>query len=99
MITKTVQIQDLDASTLINKLDGLTNEVQRLQSQLTNQNDPTDYITRKQIADMFGISLVSVNDWTKKGILKAYKIANRVYFKRSEVESSLTEIKSGRANR
>jgi len=42
---------------------------------------------------MFAISLVTVNEWRKKGILKAYKIGNRVYFKRNEVEAALVEIK------
>ena len=49
-------------------------------------------ISRKEVASLLGISLVTLNDWSKKG-LPSHKINGRVYFQRSEV---LEYIKSGR---
>ena len=51
----------------------------------------TEYITRRDVAKLFKISLVTVHDWTKKSILQAYKIGNKVYYKQSEVQAALVK--------
>lgn len=56
------------------------------------QNDSEIYLTRKDAAAFFKVSLVSIHAWMKDGIIKPYKVGNRTYFKKSElinvVESS-----------
>lgn len=61
----------------------------------TNKEQPkeeNDLLSRKETADFFKVSLVSVHAWVKDGIIKPYKVGNRTYFKKSElinvVESS-----------
>ena len=55
-----------------------------------NQNDKAadvaqePLISRKEVGSFLGISLVTLNDWTKKG-LPHHKVNGRVYFQRSEV--------------
>ncbi len=41
-------------------------------------------ISRKEIAQYLGISLVTLTDWMKRG-LPFHKVNGRVYFQRSEV--------------
>ncbi|PQJ76401.1 helix-turn-helix domain-containing protein [Polaribacter glomeratus] len=53
---------------------------------------PTEWITRNQVGEILSISLVTVDDWTKRNILTAYRIGNKKRFKLYEVESSLTKI-------
>jgi len=45
-------------------------------------------LSRQQIAAELGISLVTLTDWMKKG-LPYLRLNGRVYFKRSEVISSM----------
>lgn len=94
LIKSIVQIEGVEAAQLFGKLDGLSSEIANLKSQISGSKKPTDYLSRQQVAEMFGVSLVTVHDWTQKGILKAYKLANRVYFVRSQVEASLTEMEA-----
>lgn len=56
--------------------------------------EPTIWISRKEVGEILSISLVSVDIWTKKGILTAYRIGNKKRFKRSQVENSLTKIEN-----
>jgi predicted DNA-binding transcriptional regulator AlpA len=42
------------------------------------------FLNRKQVASMFGISLVTLHDWMNKG-LPSHKQGGRVYFVQSEV--------------
>lgn len=46
-------------------------------------------LTRKETADKLKISLVTLNDWTKRGLLQSYLIGGRVLYKDSEIEASL----------
>jgi len=55
--------------------------------------EPTKYLTRQEVAKMFQIDLSSVHNWTKKGKLKSYGLGGRVYFKRTEVENAIVELK------
>jgi excisionase family DNA binding protein len=57
----------------------------------------SDYLTRSDVASLFKISLVTVYQWTQSGVLRAYRLGSRVYFKRSEIEASLTVIEPKRA--
>lgn len=53
--------------------------------------EPTLWITRKEASELIGVSLVTIHNWTKEGIIQAYKIGNRVRFKRSEIENILLQ--------
>jgi hypothetical protein len=48
-----------------------------------------DLMTRKETAQFLNVSLVSLNIWSKKGIIQPYAIEGRVFFKKSEIESAL----------
>ena len=55
---------------------------------------PSDcWLTRKETIAVLKISYVTLSSWTKKGILSAYKIGNRVRYKNSQVEQALTKMK------
>ena len=51
----------------------------------TPQRDSEVFLTRKETAEFFKISLYTIHDWVKKGIIKPYKAGNRTYFKQSEL--------------
>mgnify|MGYP000117897483 CR=1 FL=1 len=42
-------------------------------------------LTRKQTADFLSVTLVTLNEWTKLGLIKSGKIGRRVYYKKSDV--------------
>lgn len=46
-------------------------------------------LSRKETADKLKISLVTLNDWTKRGLIQSYLIGGRVLYKESEIEASL----------
>jgi excisionase family DNA binding protein len=48
--------------------------------------------TRKETAEKFGISLVTLHQWTINGLIEAYRVGGRVYYKEQAVESALKKI-------
>lgn len=53
---------------------------------------PTDYLTRKEVAELFDVDISTIHNWCKSGELTPYGIGNRVYFKREDVDNSLTPL-------
>lgn len=48
-----------------------------------------EFLTRKETAELFGVSLVCINDWQNNGILKRFKMGRRSYFKYSDLIETL----------
>lgn len=53
-----------------------------------------EYLTRKELADIFKVSLPTISDWSKKGILKPYRLGKLIRFKKSDLENTLVQINS-----
>nr|WP_293304369.1 helix-turn-helix domain-containing protein [Allomuricauda sp.] len=56
-------------------------------------------LTRRETAKLLCISLPTLNEWTKTGILKAHRIGNRVLYKEQEVFDALNEVKTLKTGR
>lgn len=52
-------------------------------------NDLPDYLTRKQVAELLQVSLTSLHEWVKLGILKPVRINSRVRFRREDIQAAL----------
>jgi excisionase family DNA binding protein len=87
MFTK-VEVHRINAQDLLHRFDSIENKLTQL-SETVKPQEATELITRQQVADLFGVSLVTVHEWTKKGVLLAYRIGNKVRFKRNEVLNQL----------
>jgi hypothetical protein len=48
-----------------------------------------DFLTRKDTALLFNVSVNTIHDWTNAGIIKVYKMGNRSYYKRTELLKTL----------
>lgn len=90
MEKQVLQIESIGAEEILNRLERIESAI------LNNSNSPQptpsiedELITRKDVAKMLRVSLVTISDWVDKGVLKAYKMGNRVYFKPEEIKSSL----------
>ena len=53
---------------------------------------PAEYLTRKETAVLLKVSLVTLTDWNKKGILKPYRLGNLIRYKRTELDQALISI-------
>lgn len=53
---------------------------------------PTEFITRLETAQILGVSLPTLNFWTKQGVIIGYRIASRVRYKKAEILDAVTRI-------
>ena len=50
-----------------------------------NTENEIVFLTRKETAEFFQVSLVTIHQWTNDGLIKQYKIGNRTYYNKSEL--------------
>jgi hypothetical protein len=74
-------------------ISGVKLELEKLKTEF-QPKQPTELLTRNEVKELLKIDLSTVHNWTKRGKLKAYGIAGRIYYKRSEVEQALTPLKN-----
>jgi excisionase family DNA binding protein len=75
-----------------------------LREELAAQTPPgqppaEELLTRKEVAQLLGITLPTLREWTKRGDVPGYYIGSRIRYKRSEVINSLAQIKTRRPER
>lgn len=66
----------------------------KLKNLSTPKEKELKLLTRKDTAKLLRISLPTLHDWTKTGIVKAYRIGNRVLYKLEEVKEALLKIQT-----
>ncbi|MRX65760.1 helix-turn-helix domain-containing protein [Maribacter luteus] len=89
MVKKITQLENVSASDLTRSiLDGVEQKIKALEQRLTSK-EPPEFLDRKQVAKFLGVSLVTVHEWSKKGILVPFKIGNRVRYKREDIIATM----------
>jgi excisionase family DNA binding protein len=59
-----------------------------------NSEGKINYLNRFEVVKLLKISLPTLGNWTKQGILQSYRIGKRVLYREDEVNSSLQQTKN-----
>lgn len=86
-IVKT-EVQGIEAETLLKHFKDLNNRINQLQETVKPQ-PAIQLLTRQEVAKWLGVSLPTLHSWTKLNILQAYRIGNKVRYKKNEVLEAL----------
>jgi excisionase family DNA binding protein len=65
------------------------------QASTFKRNEPR-YLTRKEAAALLKISLPTLNNYTKGGRIKGYRVGSRVLYKLEDLEMNLNAIATNR---
>ncbi|PWK19637.1 helix-turn-helix domain-containing protein [Xanthomarina spongicola] len=85
MITKTIQIQEVTIDELAEKVaDKLLLKIENYLLKIGATKNEV-LLTRQETADYFKVSLVTIHQWVKYGILTPVRFGNRVYFKKQVI--------------
>ena len=82
------------------KLEDLTKTISALLKEELRSLKPVkqttqiEYITRKDTAKILGISLPTLNDWSKKGVIPSYRIQSRIRYKKTEVMNCFKQVQT-----
>lgn len=89
---ETLQFIQLSPENYLEKIKaGIREELEELKNNY-QPKEPEEYLSRTEVSGMLKIDITTVDKWSKTGKIIRYCLGNRVYFKRSEIEKSLTRI-------
>ncbi len=89
MVQETILIS-LPLNQLESLIDNCVSKAIRNHStQLQKVEDKPDFLTRKQTAEKLHLSLGTLDQYVKSGLISSYKIGHRVLFKSNEINESL----------
>ncbi|MBF6641805.1 helix-turn-helix domain-containing protein [Flavobacterium sp. J49] len=89
MTKSIVQIENTTAEGFTNEiLDGIKVVLENFASS-TKSNDDNRLLSRTETAEMLGISLTTLWDYTRKDIIPAFRIGNKIRYKKSDVMEAL----------
>lgn len=73
----------------------VSKEVQKAVEQLTPPKDNTpEFITRNEMAEILGVSLPTLHEWTKKGWIPAKRIGTRIRYDKQAVLDTIKDVKT-----
>jgi predicted DNA-binding transcriptional regulator AlpA len=84
-----ISVDELVATTTDKVLDGLENRLEQLQQKKHQEQ----LLTRTETIQYLKVDSSTLWSWTKNRKLTAYKLGNRVYYKKNEIDESLVRIK------
>ena len=61
---------------------------------ISNQKAEKTIYTRQETAELLGISLPTLNEYTKQGFIIAYRLGYKVRYKLEDINLALTRIKT-----
>lgn len=92
MTKQILQIENTNTLDLKNEiLNGVSDVLKGFANTLQN-NDQDILLTREETSKLLSVSLVTLWDWTRKDIVPAYRIGNKVRYKKSEVLNALKQM-------
>ncbi|GAA0735922.1 helix-turn-helix domain-containing protein [Gaetbulibacter jejuensis] len=69
----------------------LKEKIQNIEKNL-QPKEPSVYLSRNEVAEMLSVDLSTIHNWTKKGILTAFQIGGRIFYKRSNIEAAIQKL-------
>ncbi len=92
MTKEILQIESTNTKDFKNEiLIGVREELRNFASSLQSSNED-QLLTREETSKMLSISLVTLWNWTRTDIVPAYRIGNKVRYKKSEVLTALKQM-------
>jgi len=66
--------------------EGIKTQLQAFTARINSniQTDDKPHLTKKETAQFFDVSVNCITDWSNKGILKPFKVGQRVYFSKED---------------
>ena len=88
----TIQFINITPNDLLEEVDNrILSHLEALKKDF-QPKEPTEFLTRHEVAALLKVDISSVHNYTKKGLLTSYGLSGRVYYKRSEVNKALVKL-------
>lgn len=93
MAQESILLHNISREEFFNKLNELKRELTEKNTlPLQVEPDKKELMSPEEVANYFKVHISTIENWSKQGYLIKYGIGRPVYYKRSEVESSIKRL-------
>ena len=71
----------------------LKSELAEIKLNLQKPTENTKYLGRKEVAELLNVNISSIHNYTVKGILTAFQLGGKIYYKKADIEAAMIELK------
>ncbi|MBJ6369515.1 helix-turn-helix domain-containing protein [Snuella sedimenti] len=91
-----IEINNFNVEDLEQAIKNVLHEtvIKSVKEQISPNKKFISLFSREETAKTLCISLPTLNEWTKSGIIKAFRIGNRVLYKLEDINAALKEVKT-----
>jgi excisionase family DNA binding protein len=89
-----IEVNNFEIADLEQAIKNVFNEtvLRAVKEQIRPEKLHISLLSREATAEMLCISLPTLNQWTKSGIIKAHRIGGRVLYKTEDISEALTQV-------
>lgn len=89
--------ENLTLERLPDAMSYLIGEIEDIKTILRNRPEPSapKYFSRKEVCEMWGISLPTLDRYLDKGLIIGSRVGHRIFFTQENINAALREIKKG----
>jgi hypothetical protein len=88
---KKILIENTTLDELVNELNNIVNKAIHQKQEPINVNENT-ILTREETKKLLKVSYVTLHKWNKLGVLPAFNVGNRVYYKLDDIHKAMKPI-------
>ena len=76
----------------------LKQDISKLRSELAEikmnlqPKEPDKYLGRKEVAELLNVNISSIHNYTVKGILTAFQLGGKIYYKKADIEAAMIKL-------
>ena len=71
----------------------LKSELAEIKLNLQKPTENTKYLGRKEVAELLNVNISSIHNYTVKGILTAFQLGGKIYYKKADIEAAMIKLK------
>lgn len=84
-------IENASLEELVSEIKAIVREAFE-SNESSNPKESGRILTRTEASELLNVSFVTLNKWNKQGVLPAFSVGTRVYYKWEDVEESMKRV-------
>jgi len=99
VISVSFNVKELETFLDLHIDKAISRAIETLEKQHTTSKRRIEWITRKEAVAILGISMPTLHNWSKTGIIPGYRIGSLVRYKRSEIDEAFKLMRTSNSRR
>ena len=99
ILSVNINVRELEAFLEYHIEKAISKAIETREKQYQTAKQQEVWLTRKEVTEILGISMPTLNAWSKDGTIPGYRIGGLVRYKRSKIDGALKQMRTSNSRR